>query len=413
MNFISSTQGADITTSRAVDQFIATYRQAILNSAISANCSSSEILFCEASVAIDKIIVSHQNLLNTLYTLIQGVAAAKPDNFKNLTEPFYRELYRHFDQFHSATSFYQLSMEFLLKISGSIVTETTDHFRQSGHNIPSIALIALGPAGRGEYSPYCPLQILIIHDEILPSENDSMQLFSETIHSKLERAGFAVDSLITPRNRDWRGSISDWKQRSLDALYSEENEELINLCRLVDQYPLFNDKNFSEEFKQILFSSILNSQPVMDNLIDRMSALSNGLGLMGGLKLEKRGDDKGRFRLLDHGLLPFSSALSALAIITKNLAIGSCQRISELLKRGELDVELAQRMLATWHSLHILRLWREQSYINLTLPESSLYLNPKELTDEQLKSLIEALESVAIIQNHVGIIFSGMRDKLS
>ena len=65
-------------------------------------------------------------------------------------------------------------------------------------------------------------------------------------------------------------------------------------------------------------------------------------------------------------------------------------------------------MLATWHNLNDLRLRLEQSFHIDEQTTRSLCLSPNELTGEQRQSLKESLESVAIIQRHVAIIFSGM-----
>ena len=129
---------------------------------------------------------------------------------------------------------------------------------------------------------------------------------------------------------------------------------------------------------------------------------------MGRLKLERTGKNRGLFRLIDHGLQPLSAALSALALIKKSGATGNCERVHDLLRRGELDVEQAERMLATWHSLQDLRLMREQSFRVGEHAGLAACLDPDELTEEQLQALKEALESVAVIQRQVEIIFSGM-----
>jgi signal-transduction protein with cAMP-binding, CBS, and nucleotidyltransferase domain len=127
---------------------------------------------------------------------------------------------------------------------------------------------------------------------------------------------------------------------------------------------------------------------------------------MGGLKLERSGNERGMFRLQDHGLLPLSAALSTLALIKESQAVSSCERIHDLLKRRELDVDLAERMLVAWHALHCLQLSQEQSERENSA--HSRYLNPLSLSAEQSHSLKENLESVAQIQRHVEIIFSGL-----
>ncbi len=128
--------------------------------------------------------------------------------------------------------------------------------------------------------------------------------------------------------------------------------KLIDLCRLVDQCPLHPDERLSHELKRICSTLLNGNRPALANLIVRMTSLSNGLGFMGKLKLERSGMERGMFDLLNHGLLPLSAALSALALIKGSESAGTCERIGDLLKQHELDVELAERMLATWHCLH-------------------------------------------------------------
>ncbi|MGB9079964.1 MAG: putative nucleotidyltransferase substrate binding domain-containing protein, partial [Desulfuromonadaceae bacterium] len=182
----------------------------------------------------------------------------------------------------------------------------------------------------------------------------------------------------------------------------------INLYRLVDQQTLFTDGGFDRELKLASRAALNENRPAVAHLVNRIAALSNGLGLMGRLKLERSGSSRGQFRLLDHGLLPLSAALSALALIKESTGVSTCDRIHDLLRRHELDVELAERMLATWHCLNDLRLQREYSIQIEGHSGLSSFLDPDELTAEQLQSLKEALESVASIQRHVEIVFSEM-----
>jgi signal-transduction protein with cAMP-binding, CBS, and nucleotidyltransferase domain len=408
MNFMLSAKSSDITTWRTAESFAAAYRQAVLAQASSEHCDSSETLFFEVCATLDAAIVSHQELLKQLNILIEEVSSSPLSALKELTDSFYSLLYRHFAQFHSAPTFYQFSMLFLQKITSSIIRQITDQLIQTGHHFPEITLIALGPAGRAEYSPYCQLQIMLVHNET--SRQESIDLFCDTLHSGFEESGIAVDPLVTPRNAAWRGTLAEWQLRCQDGLQSNDSSGLINLCRLVDQYPLYNFEGLAGELKQITSAALGSHSSATSNLIERMAVLSNGLGIMGRLKLEKSGSENGLFRLLDHGLIPFSAALSALTLIYGILAVGSCERISELLKRGKLDVVLAEQMLATWHTLHGLRLRRDQSNKIVVDADHSLCLNPKELTAQQLQSLTGALESVAIIQRHVKIVFFGIEE---
>lgn len=410
MDILLSTKGGDITTRRAVEDFAAEYRQSLLDRAVSDSRGGSESVFAVTLAAVENTIVTHQNLLKNLLSLIEKVAAASPGSLKEITGAFYSELYRHFGHFSSAPAFYQLSMDFLYRLSATIITQTTDQLGLFARHLPEMTLIAIGPAGRCEYSPFCPLQLLLVHGEVADSQLQTIDLFCHALHSGFEETGLFIDPAVTPRSTIWRGTLIQWQQRCGNGLRPQADEELINLCRLVDQNPLHPAEGFAIELKKISTAALSKNRPAQANLIERMKSLSNGLGLMGRLKLERSGRGQGQFRLLDHGLLPLSAALSALALIKGSVAVSSCERIHDLLKRRELDVELAERMMTTWHSLHGLRLRREQSFQIQHHTDETLFLNPNELTAEQRQSLEKTLESVAIIQRHVEIVFSGMRE---
>ncbi|HXE96082.1 MAG TPA: putative nucleotidyltransferase substrate binding domain-containing protein [Dongiaceae bacterium] len=405
MNFLLSAKGEDVTAWRAVEDFVAAYRQTLLDLAASDRSGSSESVILEKCTVLEEAITTHRNIIERLNNLIEQVASAPA---KELTVAFYSDLYRHFGQFHSAPVFYQMSMSFLRQTSAAVVTQATAQLGLPAGHLPELAMIAVGAAGRCEYSPFSPLQVLLVHGEATASQLRNIQVVCQLIHAGFESAGLAIDPEITPRNTIWRGTIAEWSQRCEDGLHSQADEETINLWRLIDQYPLYPGEGFGRELKQISSDALNGSRPALANLIERMTSLSNGLGFMGRLKLERSGNARGLFRLLDYGLLPLSAALSALALIKKSPAVSTCDRINDLLRRRELDVDLAERMLATWYYLHDLRLRQEQSFRIDDRSSRSSFLNPDELTFDQRQSLKQNLEAVAFILRHVEIIFSGM-----
>ncbi len=409
MNPLLYAKSDDVTTWRAVEDFTVAYRQALLNRAASDLVGSSESVFTETSASLETSLATHRDLMKRMEILTERVsAAAPPDDLKELTIAFYSDLYRHFGIFRSVPAFYQLSMRFLNRTSDAIIARATERLGPDAASLPEMALIAVGPAGRSEYSPFCRLQILLVHGEAKGSQLQSIDRFCRDIHAGFEAAGVAVDPAVTPQNEEWRGTLTAWFHRCVEGFRPMVDEEIINLCRLVDQYPLTSADRLVREFKQTSITALGGSRPALANLIVRMAALSNGLSLMGRLKLERSGSDRGLFRLIDHGLQPLSAALSALALIKKIGADGNCERVHELLRRGELDVEHAERMLKTWHILHDLRLIREQSFRVGEQTGAAACLDPDKLSAEQLQLLKEGLESVAVIQRHVEIIFSGM-----
>lgn len=410
MDFLLSAKGVDVTSWRAVENFNVVYRQALLDLAASNRTEYSESVISDTCAGLEATITMHDTLLKRLNSLTDNASTTAPGALKELTTTFYCELYRHFGHFHSTQAFYQLSMAFLKRASAAIIAQTTDKLGPSACSLPEIALIAVGSAGRCEYSPFSQLQILLVHGDASESQLQTINQFCDTLHAGFEAAGLSVDPMVTPRDPRWRGTLVEWQQRCEIGLRPQTHEEYIYLCRLADLCQLNTGELSAKQLKEISSAALNGSRPALINLIERMLSLSNGLGIIGGLKLERKGANRGKFRLLDHGLLPFSVALSALALIRRIEAGSSCERIQELLKRRELDVDMAERMLATWHKLHYLRLCREQSLRIGELIDYSSFLSPDEMTVEERQSLKETLESVAVVQRHVEITFTGMGD---
>jgi signal-transduction protein with cAMP-binding, CBS, and nucleotidyltransferase domain len=412
MNFLLSAKTGEVTSWLAAEAFAADYRQALLDQAASDPSDGAEAAFARSLELLGKSADTHVALTRELNNLLEQVATPPPaDSLKELVIQYYNVLYRHMDAFHSAPAFYQKSMEFMRMLTAAIMAHSTEQLKQLGQpvqHLPKMALVAVGPAGRCEYSPFCTLQLLLVHEEVSASQLLMIKRLCHNLHAGFEAAGLAVDPVVTPRNPEWRGSIAEWRQRCDNGLGNPTPDGLINILRLADQYPLCTDVEVAQELKEMTVATLRKNRPAQANLIERMESLSNGLGMMGRLKLEQSGAGRGLFRLLDHGLLPLSAALSALALIKGNRTVSSPDRVLALLKQRELDVDLAEKMLRTWHTLHELRLRREQGFSIVDHTAQTLLLNPAQLSLDQRLSLKAALASVADIQRHVGIIFARM-----
>lgn len=396
MNLLLSAKGSDVTAWRAASDFAEAYRQSLLDLAASWH-SSSEAVFSDTCSQLETALHDHNSLLERMTELTGEMATVPAHRHREIVVAFYTDLYRHFRRFRSAPIFYELSMAFLQQATSAVIANAVAQLGDPAGALPELALVAVGPAGRSEYSPFCPLQVLLVHGAAGEAQLQAISTFSQMLHSGFENAGLALDPEITPRNPEWRGTLADWQERC------EAAEEHINPCRLADQYPLYSGNHLGNELKQASCAALRANSLAMINLVQRMAALSNGLSLMGRLKLEH-----GLFRLLDNGLLPFSAALSTLSLIKEITPASSSRRINDLLMQRHLDVELAERMLATWHDLHNLRLQLELSFEIGQPYDPMLCLDPGELSPGQRHTLKDALESVAIIQRHVEIMFSEM-----
>lgn len=409
MTFLVSAKGNDIKSWRAAAEFATNYRQAMLEKAAADNGASASELFENALSALEQLGAEHDTLLAELNGLLQTIAVTPPSAaLKELTASFFGKLYHHMELFRSAPAFYQMSMAFLRQVSTSLVNHASDQLGLLAKRMPAISLVALGPAGRFEYSPFCPLQLLMVHGDADASERETLNLFGHILHTGFEELGLRIDPVVTPRNPAWRKSLTDWQQHCTTVLQQQDKTEIIELLRLADQYPLPPQEELGQQLKNFSIPLLKSNRPALGNLVSRMLALSNGLSMMGNLKLERRKPETGLFCLPDYGLLPLSSAVSALALIKGASECATPKKIKELLKRSEMDVDLSEMILAAWHTLHEFLLLREKSFSIDPYNRQPLYLDPYELDDKQLDSLKSALETVEVIQRQVGVVFTWM-----
>lgn len=409
MTFLVSAKGNDIRSWRAARDFAVTYRQAMLERAASNKYGNADELFEQAFLGLEQLKNQHEELTAQLERLLAETAATQSSaRLRELTVSFYDKLYHHLGLFHSAPIFYQNSMAFLRQVSTALVNHASQQLGVFAERIPSVSLVALGPAGRFEYSPFCPLQLMMVHDDTDAPGREALNLFGHILHTGFEELGLRIDPVITPRNPAWRGSLAEWRQRCQQVLQQQRHTDIIDLLRLAEQYVLPPNEDIGQQLKQISGPLLQASHPALANLVSRMMALSNGLSMMGNLKLERRKPETGLFSLPDHGLLPLSSAVSALVLIKGAGANGTPERVRELLKRNELDVDLSEMILAAWHTLHVFLLLREKSFSIDPHDRRPLFLNPDELDGKQLDTLKGALETVGVIQRQVGTIFSWM-----
>jgi CBS domain-containing protein len=411
MALLVSAKSGDILAWRASGDFAATFRQLLLARLEFCRSNEAEALLMSTGQALVDLIAANDAFCLYSSNLIREVSlCAEPSRLKELTKVFFAGLYDHIGIHHSAPAFFELSSRFIQALSRSIYTYAHTSLGLLDRQAPQIMLIAMGPAGRQEFSPFCPLQLLIVHGETNDAEQEALSQLGRLIHDGFVACGFQVDEVVTPRNHEWRGSMSEWRKRLAQRLEQGEVDDFIDLFRLADQSVLYCDDGFDIGFNVLCRSFLKEHRSVMAFLVTRVLNLSHGIGIMGGMRFEKKGPYRGRFALRDNALQPLSAAIGVLALLKGLETSSTPQRIREILWIRELNVDMAERLLLAWHALHELRLTRERDMHPDWYNEAPLHLNVEEMHDSEQHLLRESLDTVGAIQRHVGLTFSGMEE---
>lgn len=412
MPLVISSKGNDFGTWRPAGDFGTMFRETLLERTATMTSEQAETLFGDVGRELERRTAEHDAALSGIRRLAdEATAAGDPPHLEAIMREFYRASYAFFGRNRSATAFYRLSAEFLMAMSGTAVAIARRKLGLLGRRVPPLAVIALGPAGRREFSPYCKLQLLLLHDDVDSSPSGPMGLLGRALHEVFEAAGLQPDDMVTPRNPDWRGTLAGWRQRLAMGLEQGDADELTMLLRLGDQAVLHDEQGLGADFRHACLECLAESRGAMRSQVSRLKSLSRGLGLMGGIRLERSGPCRGLFRLLDHALLPLSAAVSALSPMCGVIAGDTPGRIRELLEKGWLNVEMAERLLEAWHLFNELRLAQEAAKQPEWSSQDALCLDALALSEAEQDQIRRGLETVVALQRHVTITFSGWEER--
>jgi len=388
---------------RGLDQFVASYRRAAIRMASVRQPDAMGDLLAAVRDELGAVAVENRQFIEQSAQLTACLASIDTrDGLRELLAGFYERAYGHFRRFQSPPAFFEAANSFLAALTSMQVATLR---QQDGVELPPLALLALGPAGRLEYTRFCRVQLALVWDGTgTAAEDQLMAEFAEELLAWLRACGIALEEAISPLQPVWRGSLGQWRERLERGIAGNDAGELIELVRLVDQTALVDEQGLAARFRA-LCSEQLHQRPAVANLVERSTVLSNGLGMMGGFRLNRSGPYRGCFALLQHALLPLGACVGGLCLHHDLVEDGTPRRLRELVRNGRLDVDLAERALQAWHLFSHYRLTLELAATAGQDCRDILNLDPARLSHDEQEQLRTSLETVADLQRHLYVSF--------
>ena len=384
---------------RGVDEFVAVYRDAAVRAAAAREPASiADTLATVVGLLAHEEQEDRRSREAIAQLLLDLAQPAEPADVRQRLSAYYEQCYAGFRRCGSAPAFFEAANRLLVVVTQLLV----EAFRRDLEcAVPPFAVVALGPAGRSEYTRFCRVQLALVWDCANDQACDElMEQLGAALVAGLRTCGVQLDEAISPLQQSWRGSLVQWRDRLELGIARGTALELVELLRLVDQAVLYDCGGTAARFRA-LCSEQLQRHHAVTNMSSRTLALSNGLGLMGGFRLERSGPHKGRFNLLDHALVPLAACVAAICLVNELQEDGTPQRLRELVRNGRIDVDLAERSLAAWYLLSEHRLTLELQALPGQDCRDILNLDVSELGDEGQEELRTALETVASLQRHL------------
>lgn len=389
---------------RGVEEFAVSYREAAVRLSSRRHPEAIAQLLELTEDLISVVEQENNSMREELERLISELScAADQSQLRSLLAGFYDRAYQHFGRFGSPAALFSMSEAFLQALGDCCLRLAR---QQIDASLPPLALLVMGPAGRREATRFCRVQLALVWDGDVP-EALMLQLGEELV-AWFRVCGISLEETITPVNPDWRGSLEQWQARFKAATNKKGQNVLIELLRLSDHSMVAGEGAVADRFGE-LCQQYLCQRSFIGNLVERCLLLSNGIGMMGSLKLEKSGPHRGRFSLLDHAFLPLASAVAALSLMHGVNLIGTPERLRGLVRISKLDVDLAERALHAWYCFSEHRLLLEQTALPGLDCRDILHLLTTTLGTDESERLRLSLETVADLQRYLQVSFSAYR----
>lgn len=386
-----------------LDEFVAGYRRAAIRAVAVRQPDAMGDRLAEIRDELGAVAAENRSFIELTAQLPERLAAIDTrDGLRELLHGFYTSAYGHFRRFQSPPAFFEAANGFLAALTNMQVATLR---QQDEVGLPPLALLALGPAGRLEYTRFCRVQLALVWDGAGTAAEDRLMAgFAEELMAWLRASGIALDESVSPLHAHWRGSLAQWRIRLEAGIERGDMGGLIEQLRLVDQASLVDEQGLATRFRS-LCSEQLHRRPAVANLVERSTSLSNGLGMMGGFRLNRSGPYRGSFDVLQHALLPLGACVAGLCLHHDLVEDGTPRRLRELVRNGRLDVDLAERALQAWHLFSHHRLTLELTASAGQDCRDILNLDLARLTHDEQEQLRICLETVADLQRHLYVSF--------
>ncbi|WP_224981702.1 putative nucleotidyltransferase substrate binding domain-containing protein [Geomonas agri] len=269
---------------------------------------------------------------------------------------------------------------------------------------PVYALLVSGDRGRGEQTLYSRNRYLLLHQ----LDSQRFFLFSHQLTLALQESGLLADGEVP-----WHGSLTEWRSLLKNGDRQQpappELEPMLPFAaaqkqeapplpewrwRLESMADLCHVAGFEPLAEQALTAAAaaLKEQRGRDpffQLARRVINLPLALGHFGRWRLERGGEHQGEIDIETLGLSPLIQLVRILALQAEVHEGGTLERIRQLLYRGALDVDLAERLLKALQCLMQLRIEGE-----IRSEGAAAFANPEEFSmalDGRLRSALEAV----------------------
>ena len=278
--------------------------------------------------------------------------------------------------------------------------------REEGIVLPTgAAFLALGSEGRGEQTLRTDQDnAMVFADDLSEADQQAAVRFAIRLSDALEEVGVPKCSADTmASNPEWRHSLTGWKELIERWVSLPRGDHMVRFGMFQDFRTLYGDMRLAQELQVHILAAIKRHSLFLPYVARNIVSFSPPIGMFGRIKVESRGESRGKVDLKKAGIFSITGGVSLLALDAGITEGSTWDKLDQLEASGLLTEDFRDTIDNAFSFLFQLRLQRQIRSLT-TGDEPTNSIDPLVMSDRERDRLRAAMRAT-------GTFFRFIRDR--
>jgi CBS domain-containing protein len=257
------------------------------------------------------------------------------------------------------------------------------------------AYLALGSEGRGEQTLRTDQDSAIVYADDLPQEKIwEIERFATRLVDALEEIGVPrCPGNIMASCPQWRHTLTEWKQLLDQWITAPTPEHMLAFGMFQDLRPLHGNEGLGVQLRDHLRSAVWQTANFFPNMACHAVRFPSPLTLFGRIRVERRGEHRGKVDIKKAGIFAITVGASLLALEAGCIGGNTWEKLELLGRRRVITPGDLKTVEEAFTTLVRLRLqWQLRELAENRSPTN--HVDPGVMTDRERQQFRHALKGV-------------------
>ena len=234
--------------------------------------------------------------------------------------------------------------------------------REEGISLPKgAAFLALGSEGRGEQTLRTDQDsAMVFADDLSEADQQEAVRFAIRLSDALDEVGVPKCSANTmASNPEWRHTLSGWKGLLERWISLPRGDHMVRFGMFQDFRTLHGDVRLEQELQAHILAAIKRHALFLPYVARNVVSFVPPVGMFGRIKVEKRGENRGKVDLKKAGIFSITAGVSLLALDAGITDGSTWDKLDQLEEAGVLTSDFRETVDNAFSYLFQLRLQRQ------------------------------------------------------